>query len=78
MRLTLKCLVTGNPKPDLTWLKDGKTIAENIENLVIENVSMKNTGNYICKAVNVFGTQEAFTKINVIGEACTTVLGEWF
>ena len=47
----LKCSVDGNPKPDITWLKFGKTDVLNTDSeLVVKSVNEEKVGKYICRA----------------------------
>lgn len=57
----LSCLVTGNPVPFITWLKDLEPLAADFNKYVlvsengrgllyIENVTVFDTGLYYCKA----------------------------
>ncbi len=68
MKLVLKCPVEGDPKPDITWLKNGVAIAENVETLVFENANDVDDGEYVCRATNVFGTQTMTSKVNVLSK----------
>uniref|UniRef100_A0A0R3RFL5 Muscle M-line assembly protein unc-89 n=1 Tax=Elaeophora elaphi TaxID=1147741 RepID=A0A0R3RFL5_9BILA len=64
----LKCTVDGNPKPEITWMKNGVVI--NIDNthffrkedetgkqtLIIANINKEDFGTYTCVATNSVGT----------------------
>ncbi|GIY50463.1 neogenin, partial [Caerostris extrusa] len=60
--LTLDCAANGNPKPRITWLKDGSTIdLADLDSrfriigsgsLMIENIREEDAGTYMCRAVN--------------------------
>lgn len=74
-RAELKCTVVGNPKPEVTWMRNGAVI--NIDNthffkkddergkqtLVIANVNKEDIGTYTCVATNPIGTAEIAGKI---------------
>ncbi|CAG9533738.1 unnamed protein product [Cercopithifilaria johnstoni] len=71
----LKCTVVGNPKPEVTWMRNGVVI--NIDNthffkkddetgkqtLIIANVNKEDFGIYTCVATNTIGTAEIAGKI---------------
>ncbi len=69
MKLVLKCPVSGDPKPDIIWLKNGEIIARNVETLQFDDANDVDSGEYICKAVNVFGTQTMSSKVKVMSES---------
>jgi hypothetical protein len=61
----LECTASGQPQPDITWLKDGTSIsAENFRNMRITDAGAtlqiiaaeaSDTGAYTCSAENVAG-----------------------
>ncbi|XP_018567788.1 lachesin isoform X2 [Anoplophora glabripennis] len=50
--LELQCIATGNPKPKISWHKDGKRIEPTGENITIPNLKPHNAGLYVCLADN--------------------------
>lgn len=69
--LKLSCVITGNPKPDITWYKDGKIIKtrsisyENyIAQYTISETTDTTSGIYTVSAQNTMGSAE--TKCEVI------------
>lgn len=54
---TLKCIVTGYPKPELTFWKDG------MEVFLPEKLKRKHDGPYVIKASN--GQQTVESRINI-------------
>lgn len=78
--LTLECKPRGNPFPDVTWLKNeidilGSTESEltnvhlmhNTQRLRLENVKLKNHGQYTCVATNSVGVAKHQFNLKVIG-----------
>ncbi|RWS25061.1 muscle M-line assembly protein unc-89-like protein [Leptotrombidium deliense] len=76
--VTLEVKVDGSPKPDLTWLHDGKEIqsgkecelsadddGDGVYKLRIPKVSKDSAGEYTAKAQNVAGTQESSCSLTV-------------
>jgi len=73
--LELVCKVTGDPEPQITWLKNGKTISSSnvldlkyrnrLATLKINEVFPEDAGEYICKATNSLGTKETSCKLTV-------------
>ena len=73
--LKINCPVESNPAPLVNWKKDDQTIhlgwgrfrlAGNV--MRIKNVEWEDTGVYVCKATNGFGSIEATFFIYVYGE----------
>lgn len=66
----------GNPTPIITWTKDGEEIKSynwdrfkpNKMSLKIKEVTKEDTGIYICKGTNGFGSAEIRINLIVIGE----------
>ncbi|RDD40632.1 Contactin-3 [Trichoplax sp. H2] len=65
---TIRCTVTGGPRPDMTYTKDGgfvdkllynKYTVKPNGNLVIHNVVDSDAGEYKCTATNRYGTTDA-------------------
>ena len=60
----LECPVTGNPKPKVTWWRDGtdlsdsrsKKVKRDGNSLILNNVEMADDGVYTCKADNRYGS----------------------
>jgi len=72
-------LVAGSPKPDISWLHDGKVVKENPDfhltynkqtgSIVLEiaEVFPQDGGRYECKASNVYGTASVAAQLIVEG-----------
>uniref|UniRef100_A0A914I5C8 Muscle M-line assembly protein unc-89 n=1 Tax=Globodera rostochiensis TaxID=31243 RepID=A0A914I5C8_GLORO len=74
---TLSVTVTGKPKPEVHWYKDGAPAQVDTVHVVqrdgkqgqhaltLNNVTTSDAGTYTCKAVNKAGQAETNTKLNV-------------
>lgn len=72
---TLKCMVTGNPEPNIAWFKDGDTVAEekryktqyNGEQATfkIQNTELDDEGEYKCVAENHLGSASCSAELLV-------------
>uniref|UniRef100_A0A8C3DQA4 Hemicentin-1 n=1 Tax=Corvus moneduloides TaxID=1196302 RepID=A0A8C3DQA4_CORMO len=72
--VTLTCEVTGNPVPQVTWLKDGQALAEAEDprivssgrSLQISEAQLPDTGRYTCLASNAAGDRSKTYSLNVL------------
>ncbi|KAL9846109.1 hemicentin-1 isoform 2-T2 [Geothlypis trichas] len=72
--VTLTCEVTGNPVPQVTWLKDGQALAEagdprivsSGRSLQISEAQLLDTGRYTCVASNAAGDRSKTYSLNVL------------
>ena len=69
--LTLTCNASGDPKPNITWTREGATQANQLVNatgnrLYLVNVQKKDVGSYRCTASNGYGTASSLALVNVI------------
>ena len=70
----LTCDVSGDPKPTVTWTKDGDTsitraqFKNDSRILVIQDLLPSDSGVYECKATNKFGESRTATTLIVIGK----------
>ncbi|XP_073418163.1 fibroblast growth factor receptor-like 1, partial [Dendrobates tinctorius] len=70
----LKCIASGNPRPEITWLKDNKPlttqeIGENKKKkwtLNLKNLKPEDSGKYTCQVFNRVGQINATYKVEVI------------
>ncbi|KAA0703843.1 Protein turtle -like protein A [Triplophysa tibetana] len=69
--VTLKCAAQGNPRPSITWSKDGVQIKSqnNVKNgsLSVHAVSRETRGMYKCQVSNTEGEVAHITVVKVIG-----------
>ncbi|NXL77816.1 HMCN1 protein, partial [Leptocoma aspasia] len=72
--VTLTCEVTGNPMPQVTWLKDGQALAKagdprissSGRSLQISEAQLLDTGRYTCLASNTAGDRSKTYSLNVL------------
>lgn len=77
--IKLPCPVEGDPPPLIMWTKDGRNIHSGWirfrilrMDLKIKEVEADDTGTYICKAINGFGSVNINYTLIIIGECrCT-------
>ena len=62
----IKCIESGDPEPNVTWTKNGTYIVQN-NTLIINNVTLKDEGQYECTAENRAGKITAIVWIEVTG-----------
>ncbi|KAL1422275.1 hypothetical protein MTO96_022153 [Rhipicephalus appendiculatus] len=79
-RIKLHCTVTGDPMPQVTWLKNGIKVTPDIRHmeitvtdfgmcsLEIYNVKPDDTAEYTCHAVNAYGDATTSAYLRVTGE----------
>ncbi|KAJ8728981.1 hypothetical protein PYW07_006677 [Mythimna separata] len=70
-RTRIACKATGNPIPDIQWIKQGRAVSENsydidYADLVLNNVQVEQGGVYTCVAANEGGSDERKVKIEVL------------
>ncbi|XP_022241028.1 neogenin-like isoform X3 [Limulus polyphemus] len=73
--ITLDCAANGNPRPRITWLKNGVTIdlalldsrfrTVGVGNLHIENIEEEDKGTYMCRAENHADSEDASANVEV-------------
>ena len=56
--VTLKCGVTGNPVPTVTWTKNGETL-QNGQSITVYNINRFHAGEYTCTAENGIGAPDS-------------------
>ena len=77
-RYTFECRVTGHPRPNVSWLKDGMPIVNNPDyltkhhqdglcSLTIEETFAEDTARFSCVATNAAGSTETKAVLNVKG-----------
>ncbi|XP_067825529.1 hemicentin-1-like [Heptranchias perlo] len=72
--VNLTCFTTGNPKPQLTWLKDGQVLNDSADYrissdgsiLEILEASLSHTGQYTCVATNSIGDKSKNYHLGVL------------
>ena len=62
----ITCTESGDPEPNVTWTKNGTYIVQN-NILTINNVTLKDVGQYGCTAENRAGKINATVWIDIIG-----------
>ena len=69
--MTFTCTATGQPQPVITWNRSGghlpqtRTIIRDA-NLTILNVSVHDSGLYVCTGTNAMGSNSSAAKLNVV------------
>ena len=71
---SLQCEVKGNPKPQVTWLKQNSTlradkrIVQSRGGLMITDVTSQDGGMYTCEAKNILGVMTSSATLTVQGK----------
>ncbi|XP_071452973.1 vascular endothelial growth factor receptor 1-like [Hetaerina americana] len=79
----LDCTFDGTPKPEITWLKEGKVFLVDEKNtrvrflkemqaLVIKSTKIEDSGTYTCLISNSIGARERNFKVQVTGSSSVT------
>lgn len=66
--LSIVCEAEGDPKPNITWYKDGISmhfLQSGVTQILVHNVTEMETGRYTCEASNLLGTINATTDVYV-------------
>ena len=76
--LTLTCLVSGTPHPNIRWIRQGRAltfvsnpnlqIIDKGRQLQIVNAQLIDIGSYTCEASNVAGNASKEYSVSVLGE----------
>lgn len=76
--LTLECSVSGDPEPQISWSKNGKTISSSeimdlkykngVAKLTINEIFPEDEGLYVCTATNSVGSTDTQCKLTIIRE----------
>lgn len=85
----LKCAASGNPRPDIVWLKDSRPLADEESvagaekkrwTLSLKNLTPEHSGKYTCHVFNKAGEINATYKVEVIREspACSALGGRLY
>lgn len=75
----LKCTASGNPRPDIVWLKDSRPLVDEDSGaggegrkkkwtLILKNLMPEHSGKYTCQVSNRAGEINATYKVEVIRE----------
>lgn len=69
--VTIQCPVKGAPPPNITWLKRGGSLSDNVSllfngSLLLQNVSLENEGTYVCTATNALGKAVATSVLHLL------------
>uniref|UniRef100_A0A8C7ZCT3 Fibroblast growth factor receptor-like 1 n=1 Tax=Oryzias sinensis TaxID=183150 RepID=A0A8C7ZCT3_9TELE len=68
----LKCTASGNPRPDIVWLKDSRPLVDEDSGaggewtLILKNLMPEHSGKYTCQVSNRAGEINATYKVEVI------------
>ncbi|XP_068685321.1 uncharacterized protein [Montipora foliosa] len=65
----LFCKATGDPKPSIEWKNDGVLLQktnQNTSQLLIKRIALKDSGNYVCTAVNQAGSASFNVLVRVV------------
>lgn len=86
--MRLKCTASGNPRPDIVWLKDSRPLADEDSGaggdgqkkkkwtLSLKNLTPEHSGKYTCHVSNRAGEINATYKLEVIREYFDSIIGE--
>uniref|UniRef100_A0A672GXT4 Ig-like domain-containing protein n=1 Tax=Salarias fasciatus TaxID=181472 RepID=A0A672GXT4_SALFA len=77
--VVISAKVRGQPKPMVYWSKDGvpvkmagrfavREIEDDTSELVIGSAQRSDTGRYVCKIVNEYGSEQAECRVELRGE----------
>jgi len=64
----LDCDANGDPKPLVTWKKDGQILQQSntTTNILITDIELRDAGTYVCTAKNIAGSVSQSILVRVI------------
>ena len=72
-KVTLDCLASGSPSPNVSWIDLSKKVVEEGRNLMFLNIRRNNTGSYTCTVSNSCGNDRKKVDIVVECESLSTL-----
>ena len=66
--MPLDCDANGDPKPLVTWKKDGQILQQSntTTNILITDIELRDAGTYVCTAKNIAGSVSQSILVRVI------------
>ena len=71
--IVLKCAAYGQPKPVISWMKDGEILKTDSDTIEINSATVEDSGVYECWANNTHGAEYMPFHVNITSE-CNAIM----